>query len=294
MKDIPDKEIENVSTLYERLSRLVQIVNWLKFGNRYAGYTMHKSLIIPADRQGKYHRKNSPHFINDLALEAAQLGSRPRVLDAGCGWGGTMFRWYEKIGGFYHGLTLSRRQVLAAEKQAKRLHLDPHIKFFRQSYDDPLPGSYDAIVAIEALIHSPNLERSLANLSAGLLPEGKFIIVDDMVREGAQISGEAEMTLLRSYWHVREIPPLNTYREWFQQNSIQLIIEKDLSSLVPYGTAAQIQKWQKRFMFLKRVLPLRAVREGIEIQMGGLALQQLHLRKKVGYYLLVGQKSKAS
>src|SRR4029453_12219333 len=93
----------------------------------------------------------------------------PRVLDAGCGLGGTTFYLHADRGGRYDGITLSADQRARAEREALRRGVADACRFHVRSYDDDLralaPDGVDLVIAIESLAHAPDPPRPLAHLA---------------------------------------------------------------------------------------------------------------------------------
>ena len=166
---------------------------WLrpKDGRLGADLTMHKTLAIPEDEKAAaYGEAERCLYINDRALEAADLPPEPKVLDAGCGFGATVFRWQGRIGGTYDGLTLSRVQQRLARREARRRGLEEHCRFHLRSYDDHIDDFFDVVVSIEALIHSPDFERTFAHLVGCLKENGTMVIVEDIPLDAAKAGRE--------------------------------------------------------------------------------------------------------
>src|SRR5829696_4987446 len=89
-KEIPD--------FYDWLSRYVQVANWMFYRDRFASFTMHKKLSVPDGTENGRKRTAGLEHVNNRLLEAAQISPQPRVLDAGCGFGGTIFHWHSRLG----------------------------------------------------------------------------------------------------------------------------------------------------------------------------------------------------
>ena len=114
---------DRIPHYYDWLSRYVQLSNWLAYRDRFAGFTMHKSLKPPGDpRDDRGDLRAGLEYCNDRMLAVARehgLPAAPRVLDAGCGFGGTMFHWQRRVGGRHDGLTLSKVQLDVGERHAR-------------------------------------------------------------------------------------------------------------------------------------------------------------------------------
>src|SRR5258708_10839256 len=161
-------------------------MNVVTFGRMGADLTMHKALEVPPELAGQYAGPDRRLYINDRALEAASLPPEPRVLDAGCGFGGTVFRWHLQTGGTFDGLTLSRVQWKLACREARRRGLESNCRFHLRRYYDPIAECYEAVVSIESLIHSQSFPDTLRNLAQALKPQGKLVLVEDIPLDAAE------------------------------------------------------------------------------------------------------------
>ena len=120
----------------------------------------------------------------DISLEQAQLDKKAhiaakldlragqRVLDIGCGWGGTALYLNEKFDVEILGITLSEEQLKKAQERAEQAGVSDKVKFELIDYRDLAerePGGFDRIVSIGMFEHvgTPNFRtffRSCANL----------------------------------------------------------------------------------------------------------------------------------
>ncbi|MCA1820355.1 MAG: class I SAM-dependent methyltransferase, partial [Pseudonocardia sp.] len=213
---------------YDWLSRYVQLANWLSYRDRFASFTMHKRLGIDDANS----RTAGVEYVNDRMLAVADLQPEPRVLDAGCGFGGTIFHWQPRIGGRYEGITLSRVQLAVAQREARRRGTADICQFRLQSYDGPLGTGFDAVVAIESLIHSPNLDRTLPNLAGALARGGVLLVLDDMAACDLDCHRPVEAELLRRHWGCARYWTYDDYRNGLDRAGLSLVREEDLSALM--------------------------------------------------------------
>lgn len=271
--EAPVATAAQVGHFYDWLSRYVQLANWLTYGDRFAGFTMHKSLA------------GGVQEVNERLLAAGELPPRPRVLDAGCGFGGTIFAWQPVTGGSYEGLTLSRVQLRVAQREAGRRAVDA--RFHLRSFDEPAGSTYDAIVAIETLIHSPDLSRTLRNLAAALVPGGKLLIVDDLAAGGVP-AHEAE--LLARHWGIPHLWSEEDYAAAFASAGVRVLQSADLTDRVRPRDVATLAAVEKRYAALYGRLPLRPTRAVINAYLGGLALERLYATGGLRYRLFVAER----
>jgi SAM-dependent methyltransferase len=274
--------VSDVAALYDWLSRWVQLANWRAYGDRYARLTMHKPLAVGDG--------DPMHAVNDRLLAAARLPRQPRVLDAGCGFGGTILRWAAQIGGTYDGLTLSRVQLRVARREARRRGLAERCRFHLRSFDAPIDGTYDAIVAIETLVHAPDFARAVANLAGALAPGGALLIVED-IPSGEVAPHDAE--LLARHWSCPRLPSEADYVAAFAHAGLTIEHEDDLTQYVRARDLATIDRLEQRDARRLRLLPIAPARAILGAYLGGYAIERLYAMGRMRYRLFVARRAKA-
>jgi SAM-dependent methyltransferase len=280
---------QQIPEYYDWLSRYVQLANWLSYRDRFASFTMHKRLGIE-DAEHPRSRTAGLEYVNDRLLAVAGLATHPRVLDAGCGFGGTIFHWQPRIGGRYEGITLSRVQLAVAQREAHRRGIAQVCRFRMQSYDEPLGTGFDAIVAIESLIHSPDLDRTLPNLASALAPSGVLLVLDDMAACDLDRHRPAEADLLRRHWGCARYWTYDDYRHALDRAELSVIHEEDLSALMRPRRNEILDHLELTYSLLHRRIPLRPARTVVSAYLGGIALERLHRMGHVHYRLLVARR----
>ncbi|HEY7215753.1 MAG TPA: methyltransferase [Thermoanaerobaculia bacterium] len=272
--------------LYDWLSRFNLLANVRLFGRSRADLTMHKTLRIPDELQGSYGKAERRLYIVDRALAAAGLPPQPRVLDAGCGFGGTVFRWQERAGGSYDGLTVSRVQWRVAREEARRRGLADRCRFHLRGYDEPIAETYDAVVVIEALIHSPDFARTFANLVSALRPGGRLVLVEDVPRDEAP--GDADLETIRRLWAIGAVPTDSSYARALA--GLRVLRDEDLSAGFETRPAAELRAAERRYGRARALLPVAGVRVVLDAYLGGVALERLYRRGLVRYRLIVAER----
>ncbi len=277
-----------IARYYAFLDRLTQL-NVMRSESGSQAQPIHRALKDPRSPE-EGGGPPSPTIIHRLILEAATLPEAPRVLDAGCGYGATAFDLQPQTGGTWLGITLSPIQVQRATAEAARRGVANHLRFALQSYDDPLPGPFDLIIAIESLIHSTNPAASIANLATHLAPGGQLVIVDDMPEPGLSPEDEADLALFKRMWRCPVAPPAPEWRGALATAGLTLTHEQDLTPLILLGNPADLRATRARQQ--RRAFWLGLVGQGLREQadIGGRTLELLHLKGAVRYRLLAARK----
>jgi cyclopropane fatty-acyl-phospholipid synthase-like methyltransferase len=246
---------------------------------------MHKRLAAPDDDS----RAAGLSYVNERLLHLVAPTPGVRVLDAGCGFGGTIFHWQARAGGTYDGLTLSRVQLDVARREAQRRALEGVCRFHLRSYDQPVDANYDVVVAVESLIHSPDLTGTVTNLRRGLRPGGTLAILDDMAEGDLDGVRPAEAELLRRHWGCATYPTADAYRHAIAQAGLEVVHEEDLSSMMRPRSGQVLDQLQTRYTRLHRLFPVRPLRTVVSAYLGGIALERLHGSGDVHYRLLLAR-----
>ena len=110
-----------------------------------------------------------------LDLVARKIGARQgmRVLDIGCGWGGSAQFMAERYGAAVTGVTVSRNQLQSAVHRCEGLDVDFRLQDYRS-----LDGSFDGIYSLGMFEHVGvrNYRTYLTKARELLRPDGLFLL----------------------------------------------------------------------------------------------------------------------
>ncbi|MDF3337183.1 class I SAM-dependent methyltransferase [Mycolicibacterium septicum] len=120
--------------------------------------------------------------MNVVLFEAGKVANGQKLLDAGCGFGGTI----QQINGTYSdmdltGLNIDPRQLAAAEAQTDPVNRNKigwvEADACQLPFED---NSFDRVLAVECIFHFPSREKFLAE-AARVLKPGGYLAVSDFV-----------------------------------------------------------------------------------------------------------------
>ncbi len=280
-------DTSGIAAYYDNLSRFLDVAQ--RFGR--GGGAQHSSThrFLAGDAEDEEH--HGPERLDLLVMEAAiaaGVAPSPRVLDAGCGLGGTIFRWQARFGGRYDGLTLSPEQHRRASAEAARRDISEACRFHLRSYQEPMAAaSYDAAIAIESLVHSPDPTHTIANLAQGLAPGGVLLIVDDMPEDTADAGMIAGF---KRGWRCPALVGAEDYRTALKAAGLTILRDVDWTMRLRPRALPWLKVLVAVFAAARRISPTQAMRDVLDSQVGGFQLEALYRTGGMRYRLLVARK----
>jgi len=250
---------------------------------------IHREIWAP----GVNTREQAALYINQqvkehLLEEQDPRNHHTRLLDAGCGVGGTMTWLAKERRVDIVGITNSPVQLRIAQERTRKLGLSKQLHFILADFHTFIdPRKFHGVYAIEAFTHSHDSDQFFSTASHNLHPGGRLVISDDFVtsRVYHEPSKESKPCLerVRIDWHLTNLSTVENAVQRATTKGLNLVSISDFS---PYlHTSSRIRLWLMRV--LSR-LPIRATyRKNIS---GGLALQVCIQRGWISYQMLVFEK----
>ena len=276
---------------YDWLSWFQRLTSWAGSSSGYRSLTVHRGLATDDSAVG------AADVVHEHILAAVGPLTSPRVIDAGCGLGGTIFYLHRRWGGEYHGLTLSETQRARAHREAQRRGVASDCRFHRQSYDRPLielvPDGADLVVAIESLAHSADPRLTIANWAAAIRPGGRLVVVDDVPVDTLADSDD-DFAGFRSGWQCPAIARRAVIVNGLSEHGLTVEREVDLTPLVRHRNEAALERlvWINRRA--RALLAWTGAGQLIDSLHGGLMLERLYLRGVMRYQLVLARRREAS
>jgi tocopherol O-methyltransferase len=155
-------------------------------------------------------------LINHSKLVAEKLNIQPgnRVLDAGCGTGGTSRYIAENYDVSVEGILLSPSLLEKARELSARSLRGNRISFFIKDYTDTgyEDESFDRIFAIESQCHAVAKEKFIAEAHRILKPGGRLVVSDFFLYR--EPGNEEERQYLQEWCDGWAMPPLVIHSEY--------------------------------------------------------------------------------
>ena len=223
---------------------------------------------------------------------AASRGARLRVLDIGCGVGGSLFFLANAVGAPMQGVgvTISPRQAGIARRQARLRGLSSTCTFIAADFIRVTGLSpFHLAFAIESFVHFASPSAFFASAAAALGPGGRLVVIDDFVSRESRTGGERRLlSIFRDGWRVPSLCPVACAARWAAASGMRLVEDRDLSPFLSTPAGSRLGGIAARVM---RALPVTW--QYWRSTMGSLALAWCQQAGLVGYHCLVYEKTRA-
>jgi tocopherol O-methyltransferase len=170
---------------------------------------------------------------NEVLAGMASITGGERVLDAGCGYGGSAIWLAKNRDCQVTGITLVAEQVSAATRSAEVHGVADRVRFLEMDYNAPaLPdASFDVIWTLESLIHSDKKEAFFRESYRLLRLGGRLLIADYTARESPPLSAEEKAMLANAEdgWAMAELIPPTQYLAALRSSGFQAVEARDLT-----------------------------------------------------------------
>lgn len=123
--------------------------------------------------------------MNEVMMKAADIKSSDRVLDAGCGVGGSSIFLASILGCRVTGITLSERQVNQATENAKKKGISYLVDFKVMNFSaaEFPDASFDVVWGCESICYADDKEQFIKEAYRLLKPGGRLVVADGFVTE---------------------------------------------------------------------------------------------------------------
>ncbi len=168
---------------------------------------------------------------NKVLMDIAGIEKEVKILDAGCGVGGSAFYLAKKRKAIVTGITLSEKQFAYATQKCKELKLEDQVSFKIEDYtktnfDD---NSFDVVWAIESITSAPDKELFAKEAIRLLKPEGKLIIADYFKANDNQHDPDNLLNSWKDLWSMSGFITMVKYKDIFTKAGFTVKDERDVT-----------------------------------------------------------------
>ncbi len=167
--------------------------------------------------------------INKILSTKAGITNTSKVLDAGCGIGGSSLWLAKQIGCKVTGISLSAKQVTTASKLAIQENLQTLALFEQQDFTATTyhAESFDVIWAIESVCHANDKCKFIAEAYRLLKKGGRLIIADFFKADNLTPENASIITEWANGWAIDDFETTQNFIHYLSQTGFNNIIIDD-------------------------------------------------------------------
>ena len=200
--------------------------------------------------------------MNRTLADMAGIGLGTKVLDAGCGVGGSAVWLAKNRGAEVTGITLSQVQKRTAEQNAIRDGVSEKTSFSIQDYlHTSFPdNTFDVVWGLESICYAHNKKDFLKEAYRVLKPGGRVIVADGFLKQNPQ--GEHEQFVYRTFlkgFILDNLALLSAFERSMREVGFQKVHCTDVNEQIQKTSSAMKELAQRWYGFIKIVRMLRLV-----------------------------------
>jgi tocopherol O-methyltransferase len=157
-----------------------------------------------------------------------------KVLDCGCGIGGSAIYLAKNIGCLVSGITLSARQAAKATLLAEKEGVSQLVSFSQKDYlaSGYPDNAFDIIWAIESFGSSPDKSLFFKEMNRILIPGGKILLADTFKPYSYDIEIDANMQLMLNGWAISDILSVEELKTVAEENNFEVSAISDVTKAI--------------------------------------------------------------
>ena len=153
-----------------------------------------------------------------------------RILDAGCGVGGSAFFLAQNFQAKITGITLSEKQLAFARQKLEDFHLKEQVDFRLEDYGHTTfsNNSFDIIWAIESITSSPD-KLQFAKETSRLLKSGGKLVIADYFATANKNDPDNLLEKWQNCWSMAPFMNIDDYSKLFEEQGFKLVKSENIT-----------------------------------------------------------------
>jgi cyclopropane fatty-acyl-phospholipid synthase-like methyltransferase len=166
-------------------------------------------------------------LIEHLA-QLAEIKNGSRILDIGCGFGGSSIYLAKKYGASVTGITISPVQVQMATGAAAKANADASF-LLMDAEDMKFEQAFDVLWSVESISHYHDPRRFFASAGKLLKPRGCFALTDWFQRENLSAAEKEEFIEPIEKGMMVQLHAMNEYYEFLVSSGLRVVHREDMT-----------------------------------------------------------------
>jgi tocopherol O-methyltransferase len=164
----------------------------------------------------------------DHLAQLADIKTGSRILDIGCGFGGTSLHLAKKYGASVTGITISPVQVRMAKEAAAKTNVDASFLLMdaeEMQFEQP----FDVLWSVESISHYHDPQKFFASAVKFLKPGCCFALTDWFQKENLSAATKKKFIAPIEKGMMVELRGMNEYNDFLVSSGLQIIHRQDLT-----------------------------------------------------------------
>jgi tocopherol O-methyltransferase len=170
--------------------------------------------------------------MNREMLRRTSITAADRVLDAGCGIGGSSFWLASQTGAKVTGINIQPLHLEVARAECAARGLEQLVHFEERNYcGTGLPSeSFDVVWALESICHSDDKTKFLVEAYRLLRPGGRLIVGDFVqFRQNLDAKHDRKMKIWLDGWAIPHLAGFEQFRDWIRDTGFKQVSAENIT-----------------------------------------------------------------